>query len=200
MAKFVGALFLNKLFFLALFSGISLGLFSGAAAFDESHITTWDNVYLVKEMTVPITVKNTSLQEKELEVKFLGPVGLHYGLSKIPEKIEPMESASFYLTIFPSDETEGTTYNSALMVSLGGTTALKEIKVHSSKYFPEQQEIPGGESGSTGQEANAAPMVLLGGLEGAAMVFLLAIVILLSIAIIAKILTIKSSQEREFYG
>ncbi|MFH1235281.1 MAG: hypothetical protein V1493_06730 [Candidatus Diapherotrites archaeon] len=191
---------MKKFFSIALFAGICLALFSSAAAFDESHISTWDNVYLVKEMTVPITVKNTSLMEKELEVQFIGPAGLHYSLSKIPEKIGSSGNALFYLKIYPSDETEGTTYNSTLMVSLGGETALKEIKVHSSKYFPEPQETTGGETGGTEQPNGAAPMVLLGGFEGAAMTVLLAIVILLSIAIIAKILTIKGRQEREFYG
>ncbi|MCX6801581.1 MAG: hypothetical protein NT067_00555 [Candidatus Diapherotrites archaeon] len=190
---------MKKLFSIVLFAGICLALSSSAAAFDESHVITWDNVYLVKEMTVPVTVKNTSLLEKELEVQFIGPAGLHYSLSKIPEKIGEMESVSFDLTIYPSDETEGTTYNSALMVSLGDTTVLKEIKVHSAKQFPAGTETSGGENGSTGQANGAVPMILLGGLEGAAMIVLLAVVILLSIAIIAKILSMKSRQEREFY-
>lgn len=186
---------MKKLFYIVLFAGICLALSSSAAAFDESHIKTQDNVYLVKEMTIPITVKNTSLLEKELEVQFIGPVGLHYSLSKVPEKIGPSGNALFYLKIYPSDETEGTTYNSALMVSLGGETVLKEIKVHSAKYFPEQQETTG-----TEQPNGVVPMILLGGFEGATMTVLLAIVILLSIAIIAKILTIKGRQEREFHG
>ncbi|MEM0360691.1 MAG: hypothetical protein QXK06_05135 [Candidatus Diapherotrites archaeon] len=184
---------------IALATGILLLLFSSASAFDESHIKTWNDVYLVREMTMPVTVQNTSLQEKELKALFIGPAGLHYTISSIPEKIKPMESATFYLTIFPSDETEGTIYNSSLMVSLGETTVLKEIRVHSAKYFPIQETQPN-ETQKEEQKNSVTPLAALGGIEGLTLIFLIAIIILLSIAIIAKIITIKSRQEREFYG
>lgn len=166
-----------------------------ALAFDESDVDTWDNVYLVQDMVVPIKIENNSLSDKELEVEFIGPSYLYYEFSNVPSEIKASQSREISLYLSPSIEMEDTTYNGTLIVKLGNETALKEIKLHVSKMLPEPTETP--EEGSVKEPKETGgllPFAFLGNIEGTLTFILFLIVAILAIVFIAKLWSMKKSR------
>ena len=172
-------------------------LLPGIAGFSELDIETWGNVYLVREMNVPISIENTSLQDKELEVAFIGPSGVVHEFSDLPGEIKGSETAKLNLFMAPTFDVEGTTYEATLLVKLGGDTIAKKMSIHTSKFIPEPQPT---EEENGGEENNIiAPFVLLGASQNTLTVLLALIVVLLALILIAKFWSVTKNDKRRGY-
>ncbi|MDD5163406.1 MAG: hypothetical protein PHD95_04320 [Candidatus ainarchaeum sp.] len=72
-----------------------------------------------------ITVANDSPIEQNLDIKFFSPAVSN--LPYVPARIGPYSEAKFAITIFPSNELFGKTYDSTLIVSLGSDKIIRTI-------------------------------------------------------------------------
>lgn len=176
-----------------------IALLPSALAFSEADVDVQDNVYLVWDMTVPITVENNSLSDKGLEVDFIGPSALFYEFSNVPSEIKASQSSEISLYLSPSIEMEGTTYNSMLIVKLGDETVLKELKLHVSKIMPEPTPTETPSGGEEEPEEGILPFAFLGSMEGIAIFILALIVVILALIFIAKLWSLKKERRGEYF-
>jgi len=74
---------------------------------------------------IQITVTNDSPIEQNLDIKFFSPAISN--LPYVPARIGPYSEAKFAITITPSPELFGKTYDSTLIVSLGSDKIIRTI-------------------------------------------------------------------------
>ena len=176
-----------------------------ALAFDETDVSMADNAYLNQDKVVPVRIENNSLEDKELEIEFIGPAGIYYEFSDLPGEIKASMSIEPALHLYASPVMEGTTYDSSLVITLGDETVLKRIKLHVSKNIPIVPEptpeptatpTPGEENGWI----NPAGFISLGflSIEGILTYGLAGVVIILALVFIAKLWSETKNRRRGY--
>ena len=176
-----------------------LALMQAVCAFDESEISAQGSVYLNQDQIVLVGIENNSLEDRGLEVEFIGPAGMYYEFSGVPDEIKASDSREISLWLMASPGMEGTTYDSTIIVKLGNETALKGIKLHVSKVIPyEPTPTP------TEEEDGVTPygffsLGFLAGYEGIITYALAAAVIVLALIFTAKFLSLERNRRRYYH-
>ncbi len=112
---------------------------SSAIAFTQRDVFVSNSIYLFGEpKEIQITINNNSIQEKELELGFIGPNALEFEFLNVPKTIPSKGSVDVVMKLKPLPIIENTAYKSTILISLGVEQVRKEVNI----VFVEQKKTP----------------------------------------------------------